>query len=255
MSVSVTPEFDDAVEIEGVPESARLQDARADVPITETTERFLRALLARVPLDRVEELYLFAPLRQGAVETGIAVIAARVIEVPKPDAPAAAVAGVAAVDETGAGDAMVDQAAVGETRTDEAAMDEPATDEAATDEPATEEPAVAGASADENSVGDVVGNDVVSDADVARAPVSVEPEAESVAPVRHTVYTARYRLIIKGPERGKWEIDVVDEADAPLLTVETVVRGVQRRSGEETATVRYDAAQLSHVLHLERSAP
>ena len=68
--------------------------------------------------------------------------------------------------------------------------------------------------------------------------------------VRHTVYTARYRLVIKGPDRGKWEMDVVDEADAPLLAVETVVRGVQRRAGEETATVRYDAAQLARALRI-----
>ena len=27
--------------------------------------------------------------------------------------------------------------------------------------------------------------------------------------IRHTVYTARYRLVQKGPERGKWEADVV----------------------------------------------
>ena len=74
---------------------------------------------------------------------------------------------------------------------------------------------------------------------------------ESIASrIRHTVYTARYRLVVKGPERGRWEMDVVDEADAPLLAVETVVRGVQRRAGEDTATIRYDAVQLARVLHL-----
>jgi hypothetical protein len=50
---------------------------------------------------------------------------------------------------------------------------------------------------------------------------------------RYTVYTAKYRLVLKGPDRGKWECSVTAEADAPLVTVETVVRGVQRRSGEE----------------------
>jgi len=33
-------------------------------------------------------------------------------------------------------------------------------------------------------------------------------------------------------DRGKWEVEVVAEADAPLDAVEAVVRGVQRRSGE-----------------------
>ena len=43
----------------------------------------------------------------------------------------------------------------------------------------------------------------------------------------------RYRLTIRGPDRGKWEFDLVEEADAPLVTVDAVVRGVQERAGEE----------------------
>ncbi len=74
---------------------------------------------------------------------------------------------------------------------------------------------------------------------VAEAPPEVE---------RHTVYTARYRLVQKGPERGKWEASVVDEADAPLITVEMVVRGVQRRAGEASDTTRYTGAQIAHAL-------
>jgi len=50
--------------------------------------------------------------------------------------------------------------------------------------------------------------------------------------VRLTVYSAKYRLTLKGPDRGKWEFSMQAEADAPLVTVETVVRGVQRRSGD-----------------------
>ena len=124
---------------------------RADAPVSEVTERFLRAVIASVPLERIEELHLFSPLRQGGVETGIAVIAAR--------------------------NADADQA-------------------------------------------------------------------------RHTVYTARYRLVQKGPERGKWETDMVDEADAPLVTVETVVRGVQRRAGEASDIVRFSAAQIGRALRI-----
>jgi hypothetical protein len=58
----------------------------------------------------------------------------------------------------------------------------------------------------------------------------VAAEAEEA---RHTVYSARYRLTLKGSDRGKWECDVVAEADAPLITVEAVVRGVRHRSDEQ----------------------
>lgn len=49
---------------------------------------------------------------------------------------------------------------------------------------------------------------------------------------RHVVFTARYRWTRKGPERGRWEAEVVAEADAPLVTVEAVVRGVQQRAND-----------------------
>jgi hypothetical protein len=129
-------------------------------PVTETAERFLRAVLTEVPLDRIADVHLFASLRQGQYETGVAVIAAW------PEATPAA------------------------------------------------------------------------DRDT----------------VRHTVFTARYRLVIKGPDRGRWEFECTAEADAPLITVETVVRGVQRRSGDLEEPVRYDADALAHVLRLERGS-
>jgi hypothetical protein len=112
--------------------------------MTETQERFLKAVAGQVPLDRVAEVHLFPAMKQGGVETGIAVIAAE-----------------------------------------------------------GEEP-------------------------------------------RHTVYSARYRLTLKGPDRGKWECDVVAEADAPLVTVEAVVRGVRHRSGDqgEPELVSGDALRL-----------
>jgi hypothetical protein len=138
---------------------------RADAPVSEVAERFLRAILLRLPLSRIEEVHLFSPLRQGTVETGIAVVAAR-------------------------------------------------------------------------------------PADVLVA-ASLLPEEAPAPPVhRHEVHTARYRLVIKGPERGRWEEDLVAEADAPLVTVETVVRGVQRRAGEATETIRYSAAQVARALRL-----
>jgi hypothetical protein len=103
--------------------------------MNDTQLRFLREIAERVPLDRVTEVHLFRARRQGAMETGVAVVAARV-------------------------------------------------------------------------------------------------EGEDEQRSRQTVYTARYRHVLKGPERGDWEADVVAEADAPLVTVDEVVRGVQKRSGD-----------------------
>ncbi len=124
-------------------------------PVTETAERFLRAIIEQVSIERLGELHLFTALRQGVYETGVAVIA-------------------------------------------------------------------------------------------------VWPEhMRQTDDTRHTVYTARYRLVVKGPDRGRWEFECVAEADAPLITVETVVRGVQRRSGDLDDPVRYDVESLVHVLRLE----
>ena len=126
-----------------------------------TRERFLLAIAAAIPAERFIELHFFAPIRQGGVESGVAVIAAYPEVVAEPilaDAP-------------------------------------PPPDDLF---------------------------------DAAEA----EPDEASDKPRRYTVYAAKYKLVLKGPDRGKWECSVVAEADAPLVTVETVVRGVQRRSGD-----------------------
>jgi hypothetical protein len=129
-------------------------------------ERFLAAVAEKVPVDRVVELYLFQPMRQGGVESGVAVIAA-------------------------AGDVAV-----------------PASEPLLAPEPlpATPRPLPA------------------EQADGAPADDPAEP--------RYTVFTAHYRHVLKGPERGRWEVSVVAEADAPLAAVGAVVRGVQRRAGD-----------------------
>lgn len=67
-------------------------------------------------------------------------------------------------------------------------------------------------------------------------------------PTRYTVYTARFRHTLKGPERGRWELAVIEEADAPLLTVDAVVRGVSRRSGETDETVRLSGDEFRAAL-------
>lgn len=67
-------------------------------------------------------------------------------------------------------------------------------------------------------------------------------------PLRHTVYTARYRHTLKGAERGKWEFDLVAEAEAPLVTVDAVVRGVQKRTGELVEPERLTPDELRLAL-------
>ena len=111
---------------------------------SDARERFLREITAQVPDERIAELHLFRPLRRGGMETGVAVIAAEVADMP--------------------------------------AQHE-----------------------------------------------------------RLTVFTARYRLTRKGAERGKWEFDVVADADAPLRDVDSVVRGVQRRAGDDDEPERLTA--------------
>ena len=84
-------------------------------------------------------------------------------------------------------------------------------------------------------------DDVVEATDAADAVVDTMP-------TRYTVYTARFRHTLKGPERGKWELAVTEEADAPLLTVDAVVRGVSRRSGEADETIRLSGDEFRAAL-------
>jgi hypothetical protein len=65
---------------------------------------------------------------------------------------------------------------------------------------------------------------------------------------RFVVYTARYRLVLKGPDRGKWETNIVAEADAPLVTVDAVVRGVLRRSGDVEDSTRLDGDEVRAIV-------
>jgi hypothetical protein len=139
-------------------------------------ERFLAAVAEQVSVDKVVELYLFHPMRQGGVESGVAVIAAAAGASGRSAAPAAA--------------------------------EEPQSTDGIT-EGSVEEP-------------------------------------------RYTVFTARYRHVLKGPERGRWEVSVVAEADAPLSAVGAVVRGVQRRAGDVEPPEHMTGDALRGVL---RQAP
>jgi hypothetical protein len=78
--------------------------------------------------------------------------------------------------------------------------------------------------------------------------VAVVVEEADVAAPRIIVHTARYRLVLKGLDRGKWEASVVAEADAPLVTVDLVVRGVQRRSGDIDDAVRMDGSEAREIV-------
>ena len=81
------------------------------------------------------------------------------------------------------------------------------------------------------------------------APLAVDAEDGSVAPpARYIVFSARYRHTLKGLDRGKWEMSVTEEADAPLLTVDAVVRGVSRRSGDADETVRLSGDEFRAAL-------
>lgn len=121
-------------------------------------DRFLAAIAEKLPRDHVVELHLFQPIRQGGLESGVAVVAVEGI--------------------------------------------------------AREHPAD-----------------------------SPEQKPESLV-----VYTAKYRHTLKGPDRGKWEFAIQADADAPLVTVDRVVRGVQRRTGDAVEPERLSGEEFRALL-------
>lgn len=79
--------------------------------------------------------------------------------------------------------------------------------------------------------------------------------AQSPTGERHTVWSASYRHTLKGPDRGKWETDVTPEADAPLMTVDAVVQGVMKRSGEQFLPEKLTANEFRTIVGLEPREP
>ena len=65
---------------------------------------------------------------------------------------------------------------------------------------------------------------------------------------RHTVFTAWYRLTLKGAERGKWEFNLADEAVAPLETIVAVARGVGERAGDADDPERWTGEHFRTAL-------
>ena len=238
------------------------------VPPTDPQRRLLDAIAARLPLERVHELYLFSPMRQGGVETGIAVVAAGEPPAP-PDAPAVGDDLVADVLSPGTIEGDVQTPALVRAVMDAAEAAAEAGDEAEPGEVADDPTEAAEIAADALALADAERERVdgrAERADVAEEPAADGPddggEADGTAgdadealaapapppAVRFTVYTARYRLQLKGPDRGKWEADVVEEADAPLLTVDAVVRGVQRRIGDAAEVERLTGEDVRRLL-------
>ena len=74
-------------------------------------------------------------------------------------------------------------------------------------------------------------------------------QGETVAMQRHPVYVARYALVLKGPERGKWDYEIVHEADAPLEALEAVVQGVLARYAESGEPERLSGDDLAAIVN------
>jgi hypothetical protein len=178
----------------------------------EGRERFLKDIAARVPAHRVEEVHLFPAIRQGGRESGVAVIAVRPGPVSEPSPPAP-------LDVTQAAEPPE------RSSTLRGACEPP--DDSWLD---TDTPLVAGEHPAANAAERVEIEPAVE--------AEPQPRGAPPPPRRLTIFRARYRLTLKGAERGKWEMDLTEEADAPASTVDEVVRGVHRRAGEESEPER-----------------
>ena len=185
--------------------------------MSDARERFLREIAGRLPPERIEEVHLFPPLKQGGIESGVAVVAA------EPEVAERAGAGAARSMEDLKPSAKNAEELRRSAEDTEVAEDVPPMGLRVEPEPGSAAPGV------QLPLGEALADAACDPTDAAAGP---PPASVRSRPVRHTVYTARYRHTLKGPERGKWEFDIVAEADAPLITVETVVRGVQKRTGE-----------------------
>lgn len=192
--------------------------------MTETQQRFLREIAERVSPDRVLELYLFPSIRQGGMESGVAVFAA---EEEREFLPEADGEDVPAGDEPEAAGISVESDA----------EDVQAGVEA-------EEMDIEARQADVEGVPTGVENEEIEEtSELALASDGGDEPTDPDAPApitRFVVYSASYRLTLKGHERGTWDAEVTAEADAPLHTIDDVVRGVQKRTGE-----RGDAHRLT----------
>lgn len=233
--------------------------------MTETQERFLRAILAQVPLESVVELHLFPAIRRGSLETGVAVV---VTELPEAPAPSPVWLEVTGEQPVAVEDPSLESIALGDVDADARERDDAAVDDTACEDGASEE-IVAELQVTETVT--VVATDGSTDDEAIEllapadeppgeegawsrdgdedSPYAAEPEPVS-APVspRMRISTASYRHTIKGVERGKWSMDLQEEADAPLEAVEAVLRGVRHRSTEPADPELVTREQLAHLV-------
>ena len=264
---------------------------------SDARERFVLEISKVLAPERIVEAHLFAPLRQGQIETGVCVLAA--LPEGADPLPASAVeagtvqagthSGRSAISdnrrasypgsekteaafeaaESDADSLNADSAAPGaDSAATHADSKAPEADSEWTDADATVSDAAPNPTqvASDAAQGDHLLSEMAerpesdhmgSPTSEVRAAASAAETADETAPdaapseaaafpegarisSRHVVYSARYRWTRKGPERGKWECEVVAEADAPLLTVEAVVQGVQHRSNEPLEVQKLD---------------
>jgi hypothetical protein len=213
--------------------------------MTETQQRFLRAIAARVPMEQVVELHLFPPIRQGGVETGVAIVA----EDPRPPVTAGPV-DVEAEESTEATlEVPIEQDPSERERSIELGDVADALPTVGDDESPYAEDIRSGDEDDDYDDDDEVADDQENENDEDDNDVLIGAQASAArVAARFTIHTARYRLTLKGVDRGKWEVDVVAEADAPLDAVDAVIRGVQRRSGEGAEPERLSTEALRDAL-------
>lgn len=272
--------------------------------MNDTTRRFLDAVLERVPESRIVELRLFPAMRQGGIESGIAVLAVDPEPpLPIPDAPELQdgrglesmfepVDGGAGDGETPVDLVAIDDDAAGvdsDTHVPANRADTPLTVVPAQRAPASAEPEPSVASPhalDDRTTTIEMRHEGIADAPTQELPVSPDqptseipvdlahPGSDSAVerepdddialgdilalpapdshgtpgPERLAILCARYKLIIKGPDRGKWDMEIVHQADAPLDTLDHVIKGVVRRSGDDAVPERHTRQSLRDLL-------
>ena len=254
--------------------------------MTESQWRFLSAIAARVPTERIVELRLFPAIRQGGMESGAAVVAVEeLVDLPPGEsAPDGTPSGAAEGSALAAGDGGPTDA---EIAVDLGPLFEPAVpgESASGDGPAaaggtedTSEKAISARSSGVASDGGAsasgratrgtsdsevpigadefgtwsdmaLSSDQTGDVEMNSESLATESELSARPQVkRYSVLAARYRLTLKGPERGAWDFELTHEADAPLDTVERVARGVARRSGDEGQPEHLTASDIRATL-------
>lgn len=193
-----------------------------------TRERFLTAIVGQLGAERIVELHLFSPIRQGVMETGVAVVAALPDLEPPVDPSAEEQARWGAGEEA----ALIDASVTGP----DAAPD-------FTGAPAPV-PVDSTVPLPLHSTVPVPLNLESTNTAEPQDITAIETPADS----RHVVFTASYRLTRKGADRGKWCFELAATADAPLATVDTVVRGVMHRSRDITESERFSGEQVRALL-------